>query len=99
MIALVHLARVAEVSVIKRILQNERNARDMDAAISFGHHARLLKKYRQAIECRFSVRISLKHLAHKRGVLFVDSDCFCARVVQVADRGESGIYPLPCFLS
>jgi len=35
MIALVYFARVAEVSVVKRILQNKRNARDVDAAISF----------------------------------------------------------------
>src|SRR3989344_7267750 len=99
MIAFVHFARVAEVAVIKRVLQNERNARDVDAAISFGHHARVLQHRCESIECHISTRISLKHLAHEYGIFLVDANRFRAWVVQVADRSESRIYSLPRFLT
>ncbi|MEK7604279.1 MAG: hypothetical protein AAB442_00545 [Patescibacteria group bacterium] len=41
--AFVHFARVAEVSVVERILEKERNLRDMNATIAFRQNARLLK--------------------------------------------------------
>ncbi|MDO8552756.1 MAG: hypothetical protein Q7S01_04540 [bacterium] len=85
MIALVHFARVAEVAVVKRILQNERNARDVNAAISFGHHTRVLQHHRESIERRAAARVPFKHFAHEHGIFLVDADSFGARVVQISN--------------
>ncbi|OHA19937.1 MAG: hypothetical protein A2W52_02135 [Candidatus Taylorbacteria bacterium RIFCSPHIGHO2_02_49_25] len=70
----------------------------MDATVSFGHHARIFKEYCQVIQgCAF--RVAFKHLAHKRSIFLVDANRFGARVVEVADRGETGVDALPRFLS
>jgi len=42
MLAFINLTAITKVSVIERILQNERYSRNMHATFTFGHNARLL---------------------------------------------------------
>lgn len=96
--ALVHFARVAEVAVVKRVLQNERDLRNMDALIAAREYTSVLEQGSEVVERRGAGGIKLEYFAHELCVLTMDGNRLCARVVQVSERREAGIYSLPRFL-
>ncbi|HVS79466.1 MAG TPA: hypothetical protein VHF05_00630 [Candidatus Paceibacterota bacterium] len=99
MLSLIHLTRVAEMAVVKRVLDDKRHLRDMDALVAFGKHAAILQKGGKVVERHVAGCVQLKNLAHEFRVFAMHSNRLRARVVHIAKRRKPRIYSLPRFLA